>query len=234
MVPVGTNIYGSYVATSLQILVIPPLSEACYSTSKISEAASTRLEVGTRVPVIVADTIVLVVTWIKTWNTHRKALKNNIRTPVATMLLRDGTVYFLGLLSLNILNIVGTSTNVFAYATDFTTPLSSIIITHFSLNLRQVAYGPQSNVDDSHSPSFVQTGHAGQVRSRMSSLRFASFVGNMGEQLNHGSDSDDFDMAWNHDSDAFSNVLTNDAALGARAQDEETVNVAVDIGGAGS
>lgn len=37
----------------------------------------------------------------------------------------------------------------------------------------------------------------------MSSSRFASFVGNMGEQLNHGSDSDsnlDLDLAWDDES----------------------------------
>jgi len=130
---------------------------------------------------------------------------------------------------MNALNIAGQATNVFIYAGSFATPLSSIIVTHFLLNLREVAYGAQNSVDDSRSPSFVSAGRAGRVRSQTSSLWFASFVGNMGEQLKHGSDSDDLDMAWNSDSDNRSDAASNDPALEPGARDEEAVNVAADI-----
>lgn len=37
-----------------------------------------------------ADALVVVVTWHKTYSTYRMAARSNIKTPLATMLLRDG------------------------------------------------------------------------------------------------------------------------------------------------
>jgi len=82
-------------------------------------------------------------------------------------------------------------TNVFVYAvTFFSTPLSSIIITHFLLNLRQAANEPH---DDSPG-----TSHPSHSQSQCPTIRFGSFVDNMGEGLAHGTDTShtDPDMAW--------------------------------------
>ncbi|EMD39474.1 hypothetical protein CERSUDRAFT_91982 [Gelatoporia subvermispora B] len=68
--------------------------------------------------------------------------------------------------------MVGLSTNVFAYAGGFTFPLSSIIISHFLLKLRHVVG------DRSHETS--------ESQSQPSTVRFASFVDNMGELLDYG------------------------------------------------
>ncbi|EMD31624.1 hypothetical protein CERSUDRAFT_119664 [Gelatoporia subvermispora B] len=143
-----------------------------------------------------ADTVVIFITWLKTWSTIRMVREHNVKTPLMTMLLRDGTFYFLGLLTLNALNLAGQTTNVFSYASTFSTPLSAMIITHFPLSLRQLAHGSSDNTSR---PSFVQDGTSDPVHSQTSSLRFGSFVGNMSESLMDGSEDDDRDVAWDND-----------------------------------
>ncbi|EMD31610.1 hypothetical protein CERSUDRAFT_119654 [Gelatoporia subvermispora B] len=124
------------------------------------------------------------------------AREHDVKTPFATLLLRDGTLYFIGLLSINLLNIVGKTTNVYIYADGFSIPLSSIIITRFFLNLRQLAHG---SPDDTPRPSFVLERVPDPVHCQPYSLRFASFVGNMDESLMDGSEDDDRDVAWDDD-----------------------------------
>jgi len=126
---------------------------------------------------------------------------------------------------LNVLNIAGQATNVFIYAGSFATPLSSIIVTHFLLSLREVAHGAQNGTDNSQSPSSLQADHAGEARSQTPSLRFASFVGNMGEQPDHSSGSGDLDLAWNDECDSvFTAVMNTDSGPGV--QDEEAGDTA--------
>ncbi|PSR73051.1 hypothetical protein PHLCEN_2v11073 [Hermanssonia centrifuga] len=50
---------------------------------------------GTRLALIVADLLVVVLTWVKTWETRRLASEAGIQVPLITLLLRDGTVYFM-------------------------------------------------------------------------------------------------------------------------------------------
>ncbi|OCH88096.1 hypothetical protein OBBRIDRAFT_780678 [Obba rivulosa] len=78
--------------------------------------------------------------------------------------------------------------------------LSSIMMTHFLLNLRQLAHDPQDDMIGSR-PSFVLTIDDEQTEGRHS-LKFASFVGNIGEFLDDA-DSDvimDPEMHWEDDS----------------------------------
>lgn len=50
----------------------------------------TTVNLGTRLPVIFADMIVLAVTWIKALGTVRDARRLNIRVPLSEVLVRDG------------------------------------------------------------------------------------------------------------------------------------------------
>ncbi len=45
-----------------------------------------------RISVIIGDMLVLVVTWKKTAQSYREARRLKIQAPLATMLIRDGTV----------------------------------------------------------------------------------------------------------------------------------------------
>ncbi|OCH84964.1 hypothetical protein OBBRIDRAFT_839315 [Obba rivulosa] len=183
-VPACLNIYDD-AKTSFLLLPLPLVGTMCVSGSDLSQSEdlhrTSALTIAARTCLIAADAIVLVVTWVKTYWTMRAARSSGSKAPLADMLLRDGTLYFLVLLILNVLHIAGTATNVFVYTTMFTTPISSIIISHFLMNLRETAAAPATTgvASDGGRPSFVRT--------QLSDLRFASFVGNMGAPLDHSS-----------------------------------------------
>ncbi|EMD37433.1 hypothetical protein CERSUDRAFT_65109 [Gelatoporia subvermispora B] len=70
----------------------------------------------TRISVAVADLLVLLITWRKTYGLYRISKRNNVPAPILGLLLKDGKGYFVSiLLALNILNVVGNMTNVEPY-----------------------------------------------------------------------------------------------------------------------
>ncbi|KZT02208.1 uncharacterized protein LAESUDRAFT_730378 [Laetiporus sulphureus 93-53] len=101
----------------------------------------------------VADLIVVLVTWYKTFRLAVEMRKLRIKGSIATMLMRDGTLHFMALLLLNIFNIqyVFTGSQYSGYASNFLLPISSILISRFILNLRQVSYGSVDLDTISHS-----------------------------------------------------------------------------------
>jgi len=108
LVPVGTNAVGSallhcalafdfisqYAAESDGLLDVPYIGTWC-STFTSPDKTDTYLTLATRICCMLADLLVLVITWRKTYTTYRTASRNNIKTPLTTLLLRDGTVYFM-------------------------------------------------------------------------------------------------------------------------------------------
>ncbi|OCH89462.1 hypothetical protein OBBRIDRAFT_888385 [Obba rivulosa] len=193
-VPVGTNSYDFFSGIVYQVESIPVIGTVCFIGSNISDTEIIQFAVATRSCVMAADILVLLAIWTKTYGTVTAARRSGIKTPLATTLLRDGTLYFLLLLAINILSIVGFSINEFVYAVNgFSTPLSSIIVSHFLLNLRQVSSTSQDGS--------VDISHTSAVRSQQWSLRFRSFIDNMGEDLTYGTDVRDLDphMSWVED-----------------------------------
>ncbi|KZT64305.1 hypothetical protein DAEQUDRAFT_732820 [Daedalea quercina L-15889] len=89
-----------------------------------------------------ADVIVVVSTWCKTYHTFRLARSVNISTPLSTVLLRDGTVYFGLVTVIFVLTIACSSIAVFNY---FQLAFTSIILSRFFLNLRDAGVGTTSN-----------------------------------------------------------------------------------------
>ncbi|PCH42681.1 hypothetical protein WOLCODRAFT_89955 [Wolfiporia cocos MD-104 SS10] len=87
---------------------------------------------------------------IFTYRILKEAHRANIKASVVTLLLRDGTA----LLILNVLHLSLSLTNVFLDVTYFVTAFSSIIVSRFLLNLRQIHLVTD---DDDSNPSFVQT-----------------------------------------------------------------------------
>ncbi|EMD35581.1 hypothetical protein CERSUDRAFT_96693 [Gelatoporia subvermispora B] len=120
------------------------------------------------------------------------AQRQNVWNPLLNLLLRDGTLYFLALLSLNALSIAGWISDVFTVASTFSIPLSSIIISHFLLNLRKI-----TNVSTSSrgSSSGTQDEDLDQLCSCVSTPVLSSFLGNMGELLDYDADGD-IDVMW--------------------------------------
>ncbi|EMD35970.1 hypothetical protein CERSUDRAFT_74756 [Gelatoporia subvermispora B] len=104
---------------------------------------------------------------------------------------------------------------VFVDASAFSTPLSSIVITHFMLNLRKLTSYPSESTGTGRFSRHSE--EMSQDRSVMDSL---VFVGNMGELLDHDSNTDDLDIAWEGYEDerheAEEPHIEMDASLGPR------------------
>ncbi|OCH88020.1 hypothetical protein OBBRIDRAFT_115613 [Obba rivulosa] len=182
LVPVGTNLY-SDVETWFNTISLPILGTVCTGNTNISVETGNELLIATRACTIASDLLVLIITWSSTYKIKRDADKANVKASLVTFLLRDGTFYFIILLALNTMHMAFYLTNTFVNISWFIVPISSILISRFLLNLRQV-YLPARN--ESGRPSFVRSVHNSE--SHMSDVRFAStFIGNMGAPLDYGS-----------------------------------------------
>lgn len=85
--------------------------KGCVYDIPLSEEAFIGLSTTSRTCAIVSDTIILVATLIKTWSIRKGLLAMNLdagdsEISLPSLLLRDGTVYFATLLTLNIATLV--------------------------------------------------------------------------------------------------------------------------------
>ncbi|RPD58172.1 hypothetical protein L227DRAFT_564857 [Lentinus tigrinus ALCF2SS1-6] len=129
-----------------------------------------------RTSFIVADLVVLGVTWHGTYRTVQ--LGNELKHTYSGTLLRDGTTYFLALTVLNVLHLLLSMLSIdvldlssLSMVTIFTEPIASILVSRFLLDLQEVH---QYRVDPQLSSMSVGQG----------SLRFATrVIGSLGESL---------------------------------------------------
>ncbi|KAI0769500.1 hypothetical protein BC629DRAFT_1533270 [Irpex lacteus] len=188
LVPFGTNM------VSAANTVVVEDSVVCTSVSRISDnvilsylqnniygiyTQDLIVSLFTRVSVIIGDVIVLAVTWTKTARAYREARQLHIRSPLATVLFRDGTThepnlpltlhFLILLLVMNILEVI--QENIVSLVTDSLTryicSFPPMIVCHFILSLRQIE--PAGSSWASGNPS-----------------RSLRFVGNMGQSLQFG------------------------------------------------
>jgi len=98
--PVITNIYQlSRTQILPELSPLPFPLNGCIWNVAIPESALQKLAVATRVCAILADLIVLIATWIKTWSLKRPLSSTDVRLQgtspsLTTLLLRDGSTYF--------------------------------------------------------------------------------------------------------------------------------------------
>ncbi|KAJ8463765.1 hypothetical protein ONZ51_g10034 [Trametes cubensis] len=144
-VPLGVNFsqYHWLVVYNDPMLGCGKSSTVTLETAKKREFS---LTIASRTCLMVADIIVLVVTWMSTLATLRltdMALKG--KPTFARMLLRDGTIYFSILLVLNTLHLTFTMLSItsdalspVSYFTTFTEPITAVLVSRFLLNLQEV------------------------------------------------------------------------------------------------
>ncbi|KAI0705217.1 hypothetical protein BC835DRAFT_1459262 [Cytidiella melzeri] len=96
VVPVATNMF-SDVAAPVEYFK----DLECTSVLNVSEEVELGLSFSTRGSVILADVIVLAVTWAKAIGTFRQASRLNVKVPLSEILIRDGTLFFIVLLGVN-------------------------------------------------------------------------------------------------------------------------------------
>ncbi|KAI0827781.1 hypothetical protein BC628DRAFT_1502229 [Trametes gibbosa] len=130
---------------------------------------------------IAADGVVVILTWIKTFEIIKQARKARHKAPLATMLLRDGTAYFLILLVIQIITIVsneiGNSLTIWLVWPYFDQVITVIFFSRFILDLRGLYFA----TDDQRAGEADTTLH-------LSDVKFEGFtstiVGNFGATLN--------------------------------------------------
>ncbi|KAH8105324.1 hypothetical protein BXZ70DRAFT_1004834 [Cristinia sonorae] len=200
LVPAATNIY-YFIHTT--VLVVPPPILGCAEISNMDNSVEMkyvrfssfytaemsthrfprRFVIGTRVCMVAADALVLLMTWFSTRDIRKAAARAHYRAGLSMLLLRDGTLYFATLLIFNALHIILSITISFQELAEFVDVLGAILISRFLLNLRQVC------VLNSH-PVSRHGLNSALTSSRFSNIRFAASMslGNIGEQLDVGDD----------------------------------------------
>ncbi|KAI0084393.1 hypothetical protein BDY19DRAFT_1051285 [Irpex rosettiformis] len=113
------------------------------------------------------------ITWSKTARSYREARRLQIKAPLATLLFRDGTIYFIILLLLNVFQVIESNAQIpslFAMwvSVPFFQTLMPIIICRFILNLRLVTSAETSFTSGNQWDSLHFVGNAGE------SLRFGA------------------------------------------------------------
>ncbi|RDX41574.1 hypothetical protein OH76DRAFT_1489395 [Lentinus brumalis] len=117
-------------------------------THTVADAAqgNPTVTIISRVPLIAADILLIYITWYKlsSWDAL-KAIRPSKRLQLSDVLFRGGTIYFLILFVLNILHlalsaaaIAGDGAWSDSVITEFTAPLTAVLISRFLLELQEV------------------------------------------------------------------------------------------------
>ncbi|KAI0086731.1 hypothetical protein BDY19DRAFT_907923 [Irpex rosettiformis] len=167
LVPVGTNLVSGILCVGFN-----PQPHNGTQFFYATRVIVMDISLGTRISVIIGDVLVLIVTWSKTAKSYYEARQLRIKSPLATLLFRDGTFYFVVLLIINVLQVIGNnipSLFTMQVSAPFFDTLPPLIVCRFILNLRQVK--PAGS-------SWISGNQSGSLR----------FVGNAGEPLRFGAD----------------------------------------------
>ncbi|KAJ3489253.1 hypothetical protein NLI96_g2240 [Meripilus lineatus] len=177
-----------YYYTIIRIVIPPPPFTGCAVSVDLTTPVATFftlmnevVSIFGRAHAIFYDALVLVLTWIKTIWIKRTCLKLGVKASLTTLLLRDGTIYFLLLLMLNVCNVVAIRFGRFGALPAITEVITSILISRFIINLREVYIcGDRDNTTLPISTKFT-------------SVRFAdNIVGNLGAPLGSKEESTNF------------------------------------------
>ncbi|KAI0695058.1 hypothetical protein C8T65DRAFT_744167 [Cerioporus squamosus] len=144
LAPVGANLaqFGYHISGEL----FPPFG--CAVTDETTESIDLKrklsIVLSSRVPLIIADVLVIYITWTKLSSRDTlRGVRQSKRLSLSDILLRGGTIYFIALFILNVLHLI-LSVNavvIFAdggsYITTFTAPITAILISRFLLELQE-------------------------------------------------------------------------------------------------
>ncbi|TBU24153.1 hypothetical protein BD311DRAFT_767086 [Dichomitus squalens] len=122
----------------------------CEQANAESPALSTKFTVISRSSLIVADLIVIVVTWLATYKTTKlaRAAGHQSRMTLSVLLLRDGMVYFLVLLTMNVMHLAFSTSSVLINVGNGNVsdiiqviePMNAILVWRFMLDLQAARY----------------------------------------------------------------------------------------------
>lgn len=118
------------------------------SSASISQATSDALVIITRGSVVVSDILVVAATWyyISHTSSIREQLVRSVwaaRPNLTTVMFRDGTLYFVTISLLNVIDLVINFSNINTYdglsMIVMISALSSILVSHFLICIREAA-----------------------------------------------------------------------------------------------
>ncbi|EPT04769.1 hypothetical protein FOMPIDRAFT_1021627 [Fomitopsis schrenkii] len=179
LTPVATNLYVNIKAVFLPFAHFGTYT-FCTSNIEYTLTLATSLEITTRSCLIASDALVVLIAWYQL-HASITTVRLSVRSTLATVLLRDGTLYFAVLLLLNIAQVItdidiGLIYNPLPY---FTNPITAIIMSRFLLAVRRLALESQGSLPSYFSHSFDDSyadGQHARSRSGMSSMAFNSAV----------------------------------------------------------
>ncbi|KAJ3556554.1 hypothetical protein NM688_g1966 [Phlebia brevispora] len=164
LVPVVTNFY-FLGKTTLVVVEDLVLGLSCYADYSISDAATLyimtpSLGLATRLSVVIADLIIIAVTWRQTHQHLRQIMDSEAPRSVGATVLQDGSVYFIALLVLNVIQLLVDTIPAFEGANpvfNITAVMSPILISRFLINLRRAGTTSRFHVNSSLKDDTVVT-----------------------------------------------------------------------------
>ncbi|KZT70575.1 hypothetical protein DAEQUDRAFT_725097 [Daedalea quercina L-15889] len=153
MTPIVTNLYANIKAVYFPMVAFT--YTYCGGDIEYSVGVANRLIITTRACLIASDLLVVLIAWYQL-HASVTTVRLSVRSTLATVLLRDGTFYFVVLLMLNIGQVItdidiGVFYNPMPY---FTNPITSIIISRFLLAVRRLALESQGSLPSYFSRSY--------------------------------------------------------------------------------
>lgn len=154
LVPVGTNLY-RFSRVSVEFSVDHGIAY-CEGNFKLSTTEEDRIIIATRACAIACDATVILVTWSNMYSTVR-VLSGETQLSgrgLSWLMLRDGSLYFIALLLLNVIDMVTYYLNhLIGNLTAFILPLSSVLISRLLFNLRDATH----RYEEGNTPSLACT-----------------------------------------------------------------------------
>jgi len=137
---------------------------------------------------LLSDALLLVLTWAKTYSIWRESTRIGLLSPVPTLLLRDGTTYFVLIFMVQVLAIIsatiGSNFVLFDVWSYFAQVFNVIFLSHFILSLRGVYVQDHDEI-----------GISTTINQEVSDVRFqvaSRIVGNLGAPLDIASSSSSY------------------------------------------
>ncbi|PCH36224.1 hypothetical protein WOLCODRAFT_166763, partial [Wolfiporia cocos MD-104 SS10] len=193
LVPVATAIRSLAVILYGVVLRVDDLIICGYESSG-SASVATRSAIATFTCVIASELIVIGVTFSPVFLVTNSFVKIKLQSSIVTVLLKDGALYFVALLLLNVLLLLGNMApnayGAFAgYVEAFLPSLGNIIISRFIFNLRDITTAQNDSRRLSHGPAIDCTVSSRAQASE--SIQFSSkIIANIGAPLNYSTSVD--------------------------------------------
>ncbi|KAI0760553.1 hypothetical protein C8Q74DRAFT_1207827, partial [Fomes fomentarius] len=186
VLPALANLYFRSAST---VYIIPTKLFSCQAApTAMSAGAYTSLSIATRIVSIFSDGLVVVLTWVKTYRVFVLTRKIKLRTNYSTLILRDGTLYFLAVCVLNLIAIVYVMNIGANLLNDMIVNLSALLMARFLLNLRDQRH----QNEDLSLPLTAYTDSLYPSKPSLSSVRFSpALVDSMGGLVGDEDEDDD-------------------------------------------